>query len=406
MKTVLVFFDKISDDSNQGFGFLNQRLAASLHKAGVLEKMVCLQRGPEVDIPPERTIALFDAPHYRFAFQALGKLTSIFPRFDSRRWKEILFDLFMCRRLKMRKGDLLFCTRPLFLKTVQIAKSRRMKVWIMSSVPHPLLNFALVRNEELRLSLDSRGAYTDIRRVNRLNLVTNMADKVLTLAPEIGKFTHGSYLQFLGPDRILPQRKYFNLDPANYESLAECRKDPGGEGITFLHVSFMNLIKGIPYLLDAWSNFQSLGIPGCRLVLVGKIDPNVRFLLETKYSNIHGVEIKGFVKDLPGEFAAAHVFISPSISDAGPATIIEAMASGLPVISSRNCGFASLINERENGFTYAYNDVKRLTEIMAWFAQNPQEIPLLGQNARSGVANRSIDDCAKEVLELIHCAGD
>ena len=114
----------------------------------------------------------------------------------------------------------------------------------------------------------------------------------------------------------------------------------------------------------------------------------------------------GFVPDLVPVLSSSDVFISSSIADAGPATILEAMSAGLPVISSRNCGFASMVSEKEDGFTYHYNDVSKLTEILTWFINNPGEIQPMGKRARSKMENLSTGRYAEEILGHIRNLGD
>ena len=163
----------------------------------------------------------------------------------------------------------------------------------------------------------------------------------------------------------------------------------------------MNLIKGIFYLLDAWQLLQRKELLKCKLFLVGTPDYNVRKIFRERYNNITNVEFRGYVKDLASCYEEGDVFVSPSISDAGPATILEAMAAGLPVVASENCGFASLVNDGEEGYTYHYNDVERLADIMFNLTQNRGEIERMGANARKKVGNHSIDMYLDEFVKKI-----
>ena len=68
MKTTLVFFDRISLDQRRGLGFASYQLAKKLLKAGLLDKIACLSMDSDVDIPAEKTLALYDNIFYRLVF--------------------------------------------------------------------------------------------------------------------------------------------------------------------------------------------------------------------------------------------------------------------------------------------------------------------------------------------------
>ena len=57
--------------------------------------------------------------------------------------------------------------------------------------------------------------------------------------------------------------------------------------------------------------------------------------------------------ELPGWYAAADVFILPSQQDSAPLTVIEALATGLPVIVSEYVGWSDLVQDGMNGFGVA-----------------------------------------------------
>ena len=399
MKVVLVFFEKFAADDTRGFRYACLSLARKLDEAGLLGHMICLDAPHDIGLDRSRVIALNRHPLFRLAHEILGRLSRIIPAFDTRALRERLFDHFIVRNLDMQRGDLLFLSRPLFLEAARAARRQGIPVWVQSSVPHPLVNYALVRNEEIRLGLRQFGAYSDVRRAERLARTITAADRVVTLGPAIGRYTYNTYLEMLGPDRILPLEKVFAMDIAEFATVAAGRGDKApGDEVTFLHVSHINLIKGIPYLLDAWRRLQEQGHTNCRLILAGRIDVSIADLIRERYSDLTGFEHRGFVPDLVGAYAGADVFVSPSISDNGPGTIIEAMAAGMPVVSSRNCGLASLVTEGENGFTYDYNDVDHLARALAWFADHPERIAEMGRNARRRMDDLADDPYTDEIL--------
>ncbi|MEG0564317.1 glycosyltransferase family 4 protein, partial [Anaerorhabdus sp.] len=64
------------------------------------------------------------------------------------------------------------------------------------------------------------------------------------------------------------------------------------------------------------------------------------------------VFLLGYRNDIERILAISDIFVFPSLREGLPTSIIEAMASGLPVIASRIRGNTDLIDEKVNGFTY------------------------------------------------------
>lgn len=401
MKITLVYFNNISKNKKVSVAYTTYCLANKLLKEGLLERVICLNCDKDIGIPQKNITSLQDNVALKILFKILQILEKNIRIVHSRSIREWIFDLFATHIMASCGNTLIFCARPLFLRTIRRAKSLGNKVWVQVLAPHPLVHYAFVRNEELRYGVASRGATTNVSRMARLTQAINESDRVFTLSSEIADFTYKSYADFVEHDKLVEIRNYFSVDKGVYipgHDLSE-RKE-GGAALRFMCVSFMNLTKGIPYLLTAWRILAERYSVSAKLVLVGQIDRNLKQIIQDRYAQIPNVEYVGYVHDLVEQFRQADVLVSPSIADAGPTTILEAMSTGLPVIASRNCGFASLITEGQDGFTYDYNDVERLVEIMYWFFENIGEIKRMGNNARNSVADFSIDKYTDELASV------
>ena len=62
----------------------------------------------------------------------------------------------------------------------------------------------------------------------------------------------------------------------------------------------------------------------------------------------------------------ASVFISLSVSDAGPYTVLEAMACEVPIIVSDHCGVSELIDNGVDSIVYRYDDIDKLASQLKW----------------------------------------
>lgn len=103
-------------------------------------------------------------------------------------------------------------------------------------------------------------------------------------------------------------------------------------------------------------------IPGATLVIAGRgpqakyASPCARFL--------------GPVSDLAALFAAADVFVLPTVYDPFSNACLEALAAGLPVVTSTSNGFSEIITEGIHGHAVFTGDIEALIEALEYW-QNP-----------------------------------
>jgi glycosyltransferase involved in cell wall biosynthesis len=86
-----------------------------------------------------------------------------------------------------------------------------------------------------------------------------------------------------------------------------------------------------------------------------------------------------------------------------PLGILEAGASGLPVVSTRHAGIADVVIENETGLLVDERDVKGMAENMLRMAQDPELAGRLGRTARQRIANSfSEERSLGRLLEIIN----
>jgi glycosyltransferase involved in cell wall biosynthesis len=86
----------------------------------------------------------------------------------------------------------------------------------------------------------------------------------------------------------------------------------------------------------------------------------------------------------------AHVF--PTLLEGFGRNIIEAMASGLPVITTSNCAGPDLIDDGVSGFIVPICDVDAICERVQWIHDNPEEAMEMGRRARLRIASMTQPD--------------
>lgn len=103
--------------------------------------------------------------------------------------------------------------------------------------------------------------------------------------------------------------------------------------------------KGLEYVVRA--------LPGVdkrvKLLVAGKGSPEAYKRLAASYSIEERIIYAGAVDEMEKIYAAADIFVFPTLYDAFGSVGLEAMACGLPVITTRYAGFSELVEDRING---------------------------------------------------------
>jgi len=163
-----------------------------------------------------------------------------------------------------------------------------------------------------------------------------------------------------------------------------------GSPVNVLLVGRMVERKGIPYALQAFAN-ASRYHRRVSLTLIG--DGPERLAVERllRELNLAGVRLLG---EQPRDVVLsamqnAHVLILPSISSANgdsegiPITLIEALASGLPVVATWHSGIPDLVADGRSGYLVSERDSHALAERLRHLIEHPE---LWGSFGRAGRA--------------------
>ncbi len=125
--------------------------------------------------------------------------------------------------------------------------------------------------------------------------------------------------------------------------------------------------KGVDYLLRATANFSPNDLT---VHLVGPVERGYKKILSRfTHAKAHGVLSQGHLADFVRRM---HLFVMPSLEDGFGQTVIQAMGSGLPCITTSSCGASELIRDRVNGFVVPPNSVQAIGEKIQHFVDDPQ----------------------------------
>ena len=192
--------------------------------------------------------------------------------------------------------------------------------------------------------------------------------------------------------------------PASIEEKSAARKRVGipAEKTIVLWVGRMAPVKGLDLLLRAWALLPEPERADVLLVMVGE-GPERDKLLEmmTQLGLGDSVCLAGAHKTVRDYYWAADLFVLPSRTEGLSGALIEAMASGLPVIASNVGGAIDLVIEDENGSLFIAEDRHQLAQKLAAMIGTSDRWAEMGRRARQTVtASAEMDVIATQLDDL------
>jgi glycosyltransferase involved in cell wall biosynthesis len=156
--------------------------------------------------------------------------------------------------------------------------------------------------------------------------------------------------------------------------------------VRVLYVGRVSKEKDLDILTAAYNQLRSDSAVQLQLIIVGD-GPYSQPLAELVPDAIFTGYLGG--EDLANAYASADIFAFPSTTDTFGNVIIEAQASGLPVIVSDIGGPQELVEQGVTGIVTKARDVEALAEAIRSLANDGETRRRMGRKARESVLNRS-----------------
>ena len=253
--------------------------------------------------------------------------------------------------------------------------------------------YCAARNVPLIIHSDgteqSEEPMTRLQRASRKVLVPLAADAAANSKPAAERF------QQLGfpPERIHLVPHSTNLRPFLEAGAGREHGRPGE--LAILSTGRLISRKGIDHLIRAYAIAASER-PGIELRVVGTgpAEPELRQLASELGVN---VDFAGFVDQphLPAEYAAAEAYAFPTLRDPFGIVLLEAAASGLPIVASPHGGATlDLIEDERNGLVRNPVDHAALGTALVRLADDPALRKRLGDAARAAAGLRTPEAAA------------
>jgi len=162
--------------------------------------------------------------------------------------------------------------------------------------------------------------------------------------------------------------------------------------------------KGHQSLIRAVASLEQRGVAvECHLAGSGSLEATYRELIR-QHGIAHRVTLRGELTDMASFYRELDAFVLPSIEAEGmPITVLEAMACGLPVISTRVGGVEEVIRDGTSGLVIAPRDEPALAAAVQKLAESHQLRASLGHAARERVVKTfTAARMAADVRSLYH----
>jgi glycosyltransferase involved in cell wall biosynthesis len=265
----------------------------------------------------------------KFAYSFLNKFNSI----DIKKLKLFDIGITIKNELKKLKPDVVIASGFSILSFLTVRYCKK------SGIPY----------------LIGTGATTHRDRNDKLNFLKTPVRKYI-INDAKGFFVYGkSAIEYLRKFNVKDDRIYFTIntvDTTKFLEIGKARKYKDKSELNLLYIGNVNKSKGIKYLLDAYKYLHKISNVKTNLHIVGGGDKLDYFIKYAGKNGLSDVIFTGAVKntDIYKYYEKSDIFVFPTLDDVFGLVLVEAAASGLPIISSLYAGGSvDVIKENYNG---------------------------------------------------------
>jgi glycosyltransferase involved in cell wall biosynthesis len=170
--------------------------------------------------------------------------------------------------------------------------------------------------------------------------------------------------------------------------------------VLLVYVGRLGPEKNLTFLVRAFAGIQT-AYPNARLLLVGDGPEKDNLEDQLRRSGLKGkVHFAGMVEyeRLPGYLAASDIFVTASVTEVHPLSVIEALAASLPVVGIRSPGIEDTIQDDLNG-SLCPNDLASFTAKLARVVGEPKTRRRMAAQARASAEQYAIERTSSRLIE-------
>jgi UDP-glucose:(heptosyl)LPS alpha-1,3-glucosyltransferase len=142
-----------------------------------------------------------------------------------------------------------------------------------------------------------------------------------------------------------------HFHPRNRQYREEIRRRHGfGDELVILFVSNNFRMKGLDFLIKALAKIRKEDHPPFKLLILGRDRQDSYLRLARENGMFEEVVFAGSTNEPEKYYGASDFLVHPTFYDACSLTVLEALASGLPVITTKSNGASGIITQGQEGF--------------------------------------------------------
>jgi len=155
------------------------------------------------------------------------------------------------------------------------------------------------------------------------------------------------------------------------------------DSVVFLHVGRLAAEKGVDVIVRAFAQARELLPPGSARLIIAGSGPEEESLRALAGADVSFLGVLDRAKALPRLYASADAFLFSSLTETLGVVVLEAMASGLPVVATPAGGVADHLRDDVNGIAIPPKDVDRMAHAIVQLTLDANRRRRLAAGARS-----------------------
>jgi len=367
----LIVYSIAARFGGSGIGYTAAQAVTGIHRAGLLRRLFASSTATAA--VPGRLMRHWGIIGRGFKYLGAKDPTALLYYLESR-----LFDAWVAAQ--MPSADVFHGWSSMCLLSLRAARRSGMLTIVERPSSHTLTQNRLLREEYRRWGVPVRvPTWSEALSIREMQ----EADYITIASP----FVRQSMLEAGLPVEKLIEIPY-GVDLSRFQPPTA----PASHPFRAIFAGQISLRKGVPYLLDAW---QRLGWTDAELWLVGAPTPDFA-AIRRRWPALAGVRFIPHTPDLPALFAQSDLFVLPTIEEGSALVTYEALAAGLPVLTTPHAG--SIVRDGIEGFLVPIRDVEalcqRLEQLRADFGLRRQ----MAVAARQRVAGFTWDHYRERLL--------
>lgn len=175
-----------------------------------------------------------------------------------------------------------------------------------------------------------------------------------------------------------------------------------GEDLLLLFVGSDFKRKGLDRIIRGLAALPDTDSQRYRLAVVGDDSPNAFARLASKLGVQHSVHFFGGRDDVRDFFTSADLLVHPARSEAAGMVLLEALVTGLPVLTSKVCGYASHVQKAKAGKVLdSPFDQKDFDHQLATILKRKETLEIWRQNALDYANREDLYSCHQKAVDII-----